>query len=503
MRPAAASGIVPFLGFDRGRAEPYYSQIYAGFRAAILEGRLRPGQRIPSSRALAHELGISRLPVLNALEQLVHEGFIVGRAGAGSFVSASIPSGKPNRRRIRSPRSAPAPDGLDGAAPRGPLGAFRVSLPALDQFPQRTWARLVARHARQLPPELMAYGEPAGYLPLRRAIADYLGTAAAVRCEPGQVLIVAGSQMALQLCARVLLGPGDEALVEEPGYPGARKALAATGAALRPVKVDDEGLIVRDLPTHRSGTSVVYVTPSHQYPLGMSMSASRRLELLAWAQRQQGWIIEDDYDGEYRFASRPLGALQGMDRTGRVLYVGTFSKVLFPALRIGYLVVPGSLAAAFRQQRDALDLFSPTLYQVALAEFLAAGHFSRHLRRMRAIYQQRRDALVAALQRIPGAPLTIANADAGMHLTAWLPAGVDDREIVRRAQARGISAIALSTCYAGRASRPGLVLGFGGVDATRIGPAVEVLAEVVRESVQTPRRPRRGSRLPVVGSADP
>ena len=482
MRPSAASGIVPFLGFDRDRAEPYYSQIYAGFRAAILEGRLRPGQRIPSSRALAQELGISRLPVLNALEQLVHEGFIVGRAGAGSFVSASIPG--PDRRRLRRPRSAPVPDGLDGAAPRGLSGAFRVSLPALDQFPQRAWARLVARHARQMPPELMAYGEPAGYLPLRRAIADYLRTAAAVRCEPGQVLIVAGSQMALQLCARVLLGPGDEVFVEEPGYPGARKALAATGAALRPVKVDAEGLVVRDLPAR---ASVVYVTPSHQYPLGMSMSASRRLELLAWAQRQQGWILEDDYDGEYRFASRPLGALQGMDRTGRVLYVGTFSKVLFPALRIGFLVVPGSLAAAFRQQRDALDLFSPTLYQVALAEFLAAGHFSRHLRRMRAIYQQRRDALVDALQRIPAAPLTIANADAGMHLTAWLPSGADDREVVRRAQARGISAIALSTCYAGRASRPGLVLGFGGVDASHIGPAVEVLAEVIRESMRTPR----------------
>ena len=206
-----------------------------------------------------------------------------------------------------------------------------------------------------------------------------------------------------------------------------------------------------------------------------------------------GKLATDDYDREYRFASRPLNTLQGMDRTGRVLYVGTFSKVLFPALRIGFLVVPGSLAAAFRQQRDALDLFSPTLYQAVLAEFIAAGHFSRHLRRMRAIYQQRRDALVAALQRIPGAPLTIANADAGMHLTAWLPSEADDREVVRRAQARGISAIALSTCYAGRASRPGLVLGFGGVDASRIGPAVEVLAEVIRESVRTPRRPRQGS----------
>jgi GntR family transcriptional regulator/MocR family aminotransferase len=332
-----------------------------------------------------------------------------------------------------------------------------------------------------LTPALMAYGDPAGYMPLRTAIADYLRTARAVRCAPDQVLIVSGSQMALQLCAKVLVKSGEGVLVEDPGYPGARTALAASGATLRPVPVDRDGLVVGSLTTRVRGGSVVYVTPSHQYPLGMSMSASRRLDLLDWARRRRAWIIEDDYDSEYRFASRPLGALQGMDSGSRVIYVGTFSKVLFPSLRVGYLVAPHALVKRFTELREALDLFSPTLYQLALTDFLSEGHFARHLRRMRAIYLERRDALVAGIERLLRGTLTIANADAGMHLTAWLNAGVDDREVVRRAALRGISAIALSTCYAGRPSRMGLVLGFGGANASEIERGLEVLVDVIEQ----------------------
>jgi GntR family transcriptional regulator / MocR family aminotransferase len=328
----------------------------------------------------------------------------------------------------------------------------------------------------------MAYGDPAGHLPLRQAVADYLRTARAVVCEASQVLIVSGSQMALRLCALALLKPGDEVCVEEPGYPGARSALAATGATVRPVPVDNEGLVVRSIGSKKRGGRVAYVTPSHQYPLGMSMSASRRLELLEWARRQQSWIIEDDYDSEYRFASRPLAALQGMDTASRVIYMGTFSKVLFPSLRIGYLVVPRSLTRTFIDHREALDIFSPTLYQTVLRDFLVEGHFARHLRRMRAVYLSRRDALVNGIQRTLHDKLTIANADAGMHLTAWLSPGIDDREVVRRAAARGISATALSSCYTGKPSRMGLVLGFGGADEAQIGGALETLAEVLRSA---------------------
>jgi GntR family transcriptional regulator/MocR family aminotransferase len=428
---------------------------------------------------LARDLGISRLPVLNAFEQLLHEGYVVGRVGSGTYVNAFSLGHRPPLLK-RTDRERSPPDDPETAHPETLLGPFRVSLPALDQFPHKTWARLVSRHARNMSIELMAYGGPAGYHPLRQAIADYLRTARAVVCDASQILVVSGSQMALRLCAMALLKSGDEVCVEDPGYPGARSALTATGATVRPVPVDDEGLVVRLMGSQKRSGRVAYVTPSHQYPLGMSMSASRRLELLEWARHHQSWIIEDDYDSEYRYASRPLAALQGMDAASRVIYVGTFSKVLFPSLRIGYLVVPRSLMRTFIDHREALDIFSPTLYQLALRDFLTDGHFARHLRRMRATYLCRRDALVNGLQRRLPQMLTIANADAGMHLTAWLLSRGDDREVVRRAAAHGISVTALSSCYAGKASKMGLVLGFGGADETQIGRAVEMLADVVR-----------------------
>ncbi len=511
MNRSSQGAIVPYIAFDRTIKASFYKQIYDGYRAAILEGRLRPGQRLPSTRALARELGVSRLPVLNAFEQLLHEGYIVGRVGAGTYVTASIqdelgrstpiqPETDHSRslRRVHAPRNTHDDSGL--SQPTG-LGPFRVSLPALDLFPRKTWARLVSRHARNMSIEEMAYGDPAGHLPLRRAIADYLRTARAVSCEPNQVLIVSGSQMALRLCAMALLKPGDEVYVEDPGYPGARSALTATGATLRSVPVDHNGLVVTAMAPGKRGTRMAYVTPSHQYPLGVSMSAPRRMELLGWARRHQSWIVEDDYDSEYRFASRPLGALQGMDTASRVIYIGTFSKVLFPSLRIGYLVVPPPLVGTFIDHRESLDLFSPTLHQLALTDFLSEGHFARHVRRMRGVYLQRRDALVDAIQATLSRTLTIVNADAGMHLTAWLAARLDDRELVHQAAARGISATALSTCYAGKASKRGLVLGFGGVDEAQIGRAVETLGKVIRKlSLASSTGMRAGSRRTAPGS---
>lgn len=492
MKRIAQSTIAPYIAFDRGGEMSYYRQIFLGYRAAILEGRLRPGQRLPSTRVLARELRISRLPVLNAFEQLLHEGYVVGRVGSGTFVASSLleKSARAAGSRLKSTSTRRSqPDAQDATARATDLGPFRVSMPALDQFPHKTWGRLVARHARNMSIEMMAYGDPAGYLPLRSAIADYLRTARAVVCEADQILIVSGSQMGLQLCAFALLKPGEEVCVEDPGYPGARQALSITGPTVRPVAVDDEGLLVSALGSGKRSPRIVHVTPSHQYPLGMSMTASRRLELLEWARRQQSWIIEDDYDSEYRYASRPLGSLQGMDSHERVIYMGTFSKAIFPALRVGYIVVPQSLMKAFVDYRESLDLFSPTLYQAVLADFITQGYFGRHVRRMRSIYMSRRDALVDGIHRRLSDVLDIVNSDAGLHLTALLPLGMDDRDVARRAAERGISTMPLSAYYAGRAERGGLVLGFGGSDETQIGRAVERLAQVIRGGSQR----RRGS----------
>ncbi len=495
MKKRATAAISPCLPFDRASGVPFYRQIYEGYRAAILSGQLRPGQRLPSTRALAAELNISRLPVINAFEQLLHEGYIEGKTGAGTYVNESIPdeltrpilSGGLAKRRLR----AMPPVREEGAAPPGSimpgnpggLGAFRVSLPALDHFPHKIWSRLVSRHAKRQTIEFMAYGDPAGYHPLREAIAEYLRAARAVNCEAGQILITSGSQMALQICAMALLSPRDAVCVEDPGYPGARDALKISGANLAPIAVDDEGIDVHAMAKLGKKVPAVYVTPSHQYPLGSSMTASRRLELLDWAQRRQSWIIEDDYDSEYRYASRSIGALQGMDTDSRVIYIGTFSKVLFPALRVGYVVVPQTLLSQFVRLREALDIFSPTLYQLVLTDFLQEGHFARHLRRMRSLYLSRRNALVESLQAHLGKTLIPYNTDAGLHLSAFLPSGANDLEIVRRAAQQGISAGALSDCYVSSRPKSGLILGFGGADETRIDAAAQILGKVIRDLV--------------------
>jgi GntR family transcriptional regulator / MocR family aminotransferase len=486
-----------YIPFDRGAETPYYLQIYQGLRGAILEGRLRRKERLPSTRGLAGELGISRLPVLTAYEQLLHEGYLVGRVGAGTYVAPSVPDRHdrgPNKSTAdarRSPDERRPDTAIWSSHASQALAPFRVGLPALDQFPRRLWSRLVARHARQLPAELMAYGGPGGHSLLRSAVAAYLGASRGVRCEPDQVLIVGGSQMALRLCASVLLRSRDVAYVENPGYPGAWRALAASGCTIRGVPVDDGGLVVRALERSRGHARLVYVTPSHQYPLGIPMAATRRLELLDWASRKNAWVVEDDYDSEYRYTSRPLCALQGMDDSERVIYIGTFSKVLFPALRVGYLIVPRRLLAGFLDHRDALDLFPPTLYQSALTDFIAQGHFGRHLRRMRVTYQHRRDALVHALQRDLGQRLEIVNADAGMHLCTWLQNGIDDAVVAERAAERGLSPIALSACYAGADKRSGLVLGFGGSTEAQIDRAARVLSEVIERAARRQAGRRR------------
>ena len=479
------------ISLDLRKRSPIYRQLYDWFRGAITEGRLRPGQRVPSSRTLATELSVSRIPVLSAYEQLHAEGYLETFKGAGTCVARTIPddslkvmrkpavesAGKVGSRKISRRASS-----LGKSAAQSwfnSLGAFRVSLPALDQFPADSWSKLVTRHSKKLTKRTMAYGDAMGYMPFREAIAEYLGTVRAVRCDPSQILVTTGSQQGLQLAAQVLLNPKEKVWMEEPGYPGAQLAFMAAGAELVSIPVDEEGIDI-GAAIRRSGRArAVYITPSHQYPLGMTMSATRRMMLLSWAERCGAWVIEDDYDSEYRFGSRPIASLQGLDANARVIYVGTFSKVMFPALRLGYLVIPKDLVRAFAAARDAADIFSSTLYQAVMTDFIREGHFARHIRRMRMLYMERRRALVDAIRDEMNDSFEVVGTEAGMHLVALLPEGIDDVAVGRLAAEKGVSAMPLSSCYRKPRSRGGLILGYGGVSVQQIQEGVRTLKQVV------------------------
>jgi GntR family transcriptional regulator / MocR family aminotransferase len=503
MKRLPASFLPPIAIDSRGKT-PMYRQLYSWFRRAILDGKMRPGQRVPSTRALAGELKISRIPVLNAYEQLLAEGYFETFVGAGTCVARSIPDDaqRPQTEKAgkgSQPEGKPGPRAMSrrgNALARVPqqswldnLGAFRVSLPALDHFPIGAWSKLVARHARKPPKGIMAYAGPMGYLPFRETIAEYLGTVRGVRCDSSQILVTTGSQQALQLSAQVLVDPKDRVWMEEPGYPSARQAFMMAGAELIPVPVDDDGANIAEVISRGSrrgrDARAVYVTPSHQYPMGTTMSASRRMLLLNWAARSGGWIIEDDYDSEYRFGSRPIASLQGLDTDERVIYIGTFSKVMFPALRLGYMVIPKDLVSVFSVARDAADVFSSTLYQAVMNEFIRTGNFARHIRRMRVVYAKRRSALVDAIQNQMGDMLEVVGAEAGMHLLALLPRGINDVAVSRQAAQRGICAMPLSSCYSKPPARGGLILGYGGVNAPQIQDGIRRLRMSVESAGRT------------------
>jgi GntR family transcriptional regulator / MocR family aminotransferase len=488
---SVAPGITPVIAVDRAAPRPLYLQICDGFREAIAEGRLRPSQRLPSTRTLAAELKVSRIPVLNAFDQLLAEGYFETRVGAGTFVSSTLP-GPASLQRPRARARVRRPGTREVARRPGELlrvasqpepwlrgfGAFRMSQPALDHFPFQVWARLVARHSRGARRDTLNYGSPMGEPGFRQAVAAYLRTARAVRCEAEQIMVVSGSQQALEITARVLLAAGEPVWVEEPGYGGARDALAMAGARLVPVPVDGEGLdVAAGIQLGRRARAAL-VTPSHQYPLGATMSAARRLQLLDWAQASGAWIIEDDYDSEYRYESQPIAALQGLDRDARVVYIGTFSKVLFPALRVGYLVIPADLVDRFAAVREAMDICPPALSQAVLADFIGEGHFARHLRRTSALYRARRSALAASLRRSFGDRLQVAGAEAGIHLVA-LGGGRGDRAASLRAAQAGLWAMPLSSCYLGPPRQHGFVLGYGGARVEEIPSAVQRLRRVM------------------------
>ncbi len=457
-------------------------QLYRALRERILDGRLARRARLPASRDLAALLGISRNTVTRAFDQLYAEGYIEGRVGAGTFVAdlreppavapalASGPEPGPALRLLAEHRLNPRPE--------GPPRAFRVGVPAFDLFPFETWARLSARFWRRPPMHVLGYGDPAGDRRLRELVAAYLRSSRGLACEPEQVLITCGSQQAISLCAQLLLQPGERVAVENPGYRAAGHAFAVAGGQLCGVPVDSEGLDTAAL--ERLGACrLAYVTPSHQYPTGVTLSLARRLELLAWAERHDAWVIEDDYDGEYRYRGVPLAPLASLDRQGRVLYVGTFCKIAFPALRLGYLVLPKALVEPFAQRR-ALDMrHSEIGTQAVMAEFIAAGHFQRHVRRMREAARSRRDALLQGWPPVPGcAPLPMV--EAGLHLSVPVASLARERELIAQAAAVGVEINALSGYWLPDSATPeddraGLVLGFAAVPEAQILEALQRL----------------------------
>ena len=488
------------LHLDPARPEPMYHQLYTEIRDAILGGRVAPGARLSSTRALAASLGVSRATVVGAFEQLLAEGYLEGRVGSGTFVATALPDELLQARTPRPPVAgkADAPtaalrlsrrgEGLAATAVSASRSArsaprpFQAGVPDLAGLPLGTWAQLAARRLAAPPPELLSYGDPAGYLPLREAIAGYLAAARGVRCTAAQVIVVAGSQQGLDLAARLLLDPGERAWVEDPGYIGARGALQAAGAELAPVPVDAEGLDVAAGARLAPDARLVYVTPSHQFPTGATLSLQRRLALLAWARSAGAWVLEDDYDSEYRYAGRPLAALQGLDADERVIYLGTFSKVLFPALRLGYLVAPAERAPAFAAARALTDRHPPGLEQAILADFIAEGHFARHIRRMRARYAERQQALIAAAQPLAGL-IELTPAGAGMHTVGMLPPGVDDRLVARRAAAHGVETVPISAYTSRALPRGGLVLGYSAFTPAEIEQAMGRLGRALKEIV--------------------
>ncbi len=483
--------VTPIIAIDRKARRPLHQQIYDAYRDSIVSGTLRPGQRVPSTRGLAAELGVSRMPVLGAYAQLMAEGYFQSRVGAGTTVSLSLPdqnlAPQPYKFRAKTARGARRrqvaersffPDSISTPPWRRGWGAFGVGQVALEEFPLRPWNSLVTRHSRLIGPKSLDYGHPMGLKDLREALMVYLRTARGVRCDAEQIMIVSGSQQALDIAARVLLESGSQVWMEEPGYRYARRVFALNGCRVVPIPVDGEGLKVGVGVKRCREARAVLVTPSHQYPLGVTMSASRRLQLLDWAERSGAWILEDDYDSDYRYEGMPISSLQGLDPNARVIYIGTFSKVLFPSLRLGYLVIPGDLVERFISVRLAMDIGPASFWQAVLADFIQEGHFSRHIRRMRLLYRERSHALVNGIEKELGSAVEVTGEQAGMHLCVTV-SGISDREIVNRAARANLWLVPLSSSYMGRAARQGFILGFGSTGTSEMTSAVRKLRNVL------------------------
>jgi len=470
---------------------PYNRQVYQLLRNAILEHVLPVNGKLPSSRELATELGISRNTVLYAYEQLLAEGYVEGRSGSGTFVTDTAPHLVELERKQASD-ATPAEQGgpilsqrgqqlvkSAGASPQQ-WGAFVPGVPDVTEFPYRIWNRLQNKAWKNPAPSALTYARGGGHMALREALADHLKLARAVDCVPEQVVITAGIHQSIDLCMRLLGDPGDLAWLEDPCYWGTRNLLRASGLNFRAVPVDAEGLCP-DAEDFKAVPRFIFLSPSHQYPLGMVMSLARRRLLLEYAKHHQCWIVEDDYDSEFRYSGRTIASLQGLDTSDRVLYMGTFSKTLFPGVRLGYLVLPLALVKPFIVGMEELHRGGNLLVQATLAAFMEQGFFTAHIRRMRAVYATRLSLLQQAVaSRFPPELVTTTGSDAGLHVVLQLPAHCDDAAIANAAEQAGIAVRPLSRYYHDHdRSLKGLVLGYGGVDDARIKPAFDILADVI------------------------
>jgi len=484
-----------------------YQWLYESLRDQILEGHLRPGSRLPATRDMARQYSFARGTVVNAFERLQSEGYVEGTVGSGTYVSRVLPDdllrvqvsaerlgATPKRAKKRAISDYGKRVLLFGGYERGPVRAFRANLPALNLFPVKTWTQLTTRCLKKMSVRNLMDCDAMGEEGLRHAVSDYLVASRGVKCEADQVAIVSGVQEAIDIAARLFLDPGDEVGMERPGYPGAALAFAAVGAKIRAIGLDQDGIRLNELP--QKGMRLLYVTPGHQFPLGTTMSLARRLELLQWAGTSGAMILEDDYDGEYRYSGKPIPALQGLDPRGCVLYAGSFSKVMFPALRLGYLVVPDDLVDRVRAIKSLTTRHAPVLEQLVLREFIEEGHFGRHLRRMRQIYAERLAILVEEARARLAGVMKISEVEAGLQTVGWLKQGTAAEAVARAALERGVEVTPLSR-YAGevpsrhpvsrRYVSEGLQLGFAALDGAEIRRGMHELAIVLERLMRSER----------------
>jgi len=484
---AKQAGVFELVLPPRSPKLPAYRWLYESLRTGILDGSLRPGIRLPSTRDLSVQYGLARGTIVNAFDQLKSEGYIDGSVGSGTYVSNVLPerllevaagqAAMAARQRDRQPvvsdygKKAKLFSGYENR----PIRAFRANLPALDLFPIALWTKLTMRRLRRISTRQLMGCDALGYEPLRQAIAEYLGVSRGVRCTSDQVAVVSGVQEALDLAARLLLQPGDQVCIENPGYPGAALAFQALGAKIFPASVDEQGI---EIPASQN-MRLLYVTPGHQFPLGTTMSLARRLELLQWAEKSRTMIFEDDYDSEYRYSGRPIPALQGLDKGESVLYAGSFSKVLFPALRLGYVVVPEKLVHYFEAALSLTVRHVPMLEQLVLTDFIREGHFGRHVRRMREVYAERLCVLLEEARLRLAGLLEISPVEAGLQTAAWLCGGIGAESAAVAAAKRNVDVTPLNRYGQGTLAREGLQLGFAALDVREIRRGVRELARAL------------------------
>lgn len=492
----------PFIMLDEtDTAAPLYKQIYDTIRVGILNGQFASQMRLPASRALAEQLDVSRMTVINAYDQLFAEGYLEGKTGSGTFVASKLPEEylhTPSNRKADLKQTAERRQLVlsgYGEHIRSNLShikanhsetvvvPFQHSLTAVDEFPFDIWAKIAQRQLKYSYRQLGAYSDPAGYRPLRRAIAEHLRSSRGVVCDEDQVIVTGGTQQAVFLIGRVLLSHGDRVWFEDPGHMCAVDVLNAGEVNIARVPVDDEGFDLARAMKTGPEAKLIYVTPSRQFPLGMTMSLQRRLSLLEWANENDAWIVEDDYDSEFRYSGRPLPALQGLDKHSRVLYVGTFSKTVFPGLRLGCVVVPSDLVDIFASARALTDQHSPITDQMILAEFIAEGHFERHVRRMRTLYRDRQAILIDEIEKRLGGMLEVPKTDAGMHAIGWLPKGISDVAISEKAAEHGMRISAVSKYSSKKLPLGGLMLGYTAFNERQIKEGVKKLGQIFLEDV--------------------